>query len=110
MKRITRFVAFFFLMCSFAAIFSACGGKKYRLTVEDPNEYLIEKLKKRYAAGETVTVKTTILYDAGLSVYLDGVALDHGLGTSPDGYTHWEYYFVMPAHDAVLTFEVFGGW
>ena len=82
----------------------------YKLTVQDPYGYIIEPLRETYKAGENVTVKTTILYDVSMIAYLDGVSLGYETAVKTgDSYTHWEYYFIMPDHDAVLTFSLSGG-
>ncbi|MCH5163991.1 MAG: hypothetical protein J1F36_03155 [Clostridiales bacterium] len=71
----------------------------YRLTVQDTNGYVSEKLQEYYKAGEKVTVKSD--KDVKPHVYLDGVELVDWklIGT------HWEFYFDMPEHDAVLSFK-----
>ena len=47
--------------------------------------------------------------DAGLYAYLDGVSLGSETPVDDDGDYHWEFYFVMPEHDAVLSFATYGG-
>ena len=86
---------------------SGAFGDEHKLTVQDPTGYIIEPLQETYRAGEKVTVKTVILYDVDLIAYLDGVSL--GIESevkTGDTYTHWEFYFVMPDHNAVLSFKV----
>ena len=85
------------------------NANAYRLTVVDPNGFVIEQLQATYRAGERVTVKVTVLYDAGLNAYLDGVSLGSETPVSDNGEYHWEFYFVMPEHDAVLSFATYGG-
>ena len=110
MRKIAKLVAVMLFVFSIMSIFSACNSNKYKLTVEDPEGYIIEKLDKRYAAGETVTVKTGIIEDAVVTVYLDGVAVDDVELIKIDGhYSHYEHYFVMPAHDAVLSVKTSDG-
>lgn len=92
------------------AVAAGAFGDEYALTVQDPHGHIIEPLKDTYKAGEKVTVKTTILYDVGMIAYLDGVSLGSETAVKTgDSYTHWEYYFIMPDHDAVLSFEFYGG-
>lgn len=87
-----------------------CFSGSYRLSVEASYDYLIEKLDGYYEAGEKVTVKTVILTDTELIAYLDGVALESAMPIETNGeYTHWEFYFEMPDHDATLTFEARDG-
>lgn len=90
---------------------AACtDAETYRLTVQDPEGHILENLQKSYKAGEAVTVKTGIIYDASLVALLDGVSLGSGIAVQTgDSYTHWEFYFTMPAQDAVLSFEIKDG-
>lgn len=81
----------------------------YSLTVQDHNDYLIEPLQKSYKAGENVTVKTEVLLDVDMIAYLDDVSLGSQRPVRENDEYHWEFYFVMPAHDAVLRFELSGG-
>lgn len=82
---------------------------EYKLTVQDPRGYIIEALQETYKAGEKVTVKTEVLFDVDMIAYLDGVSLGRQTAVLEDDEYHWEFYFVMPAHDAVLNFELSGG-
>lgn len=84
-------------------------GTKYKLTVNDTRGFVIEALEKVYRAGERVTVKTAVFTDVDLIVYLDGISLGRHNEVMEKGEYHWEFYFVMPAHDAVLSFELSGG-
>ena len=89
---------------------AGCSSKnKYKLTVNDPEGILIEKLDKSYSAGTKVTVKTEIMDCGGIWAYLDGESLGNHTTVEENGQSHWEFYFVMPEHDAVLTFDVLGG-
>ena len=89
----------------------ACGEKNaYRLTVEDLNGVIIEPFRKTYQPGEKVTVKAKASAGMGLlAAALDGEALEHDppVRTSGDPYVYWDFYFMMPAHDAVLSFEFY---
>ena len=82
---------------------------EYKLTVNDPSGYIIEPLKESYRAGEKVTVKTQVLFDVDLIAYLDGVSLGSQTSVKENDEYHWEFYFDMPDHDAVLSFELSGG-
>ncbi|MCH5152103.1 MAG: hypothetical protein J1F65_05560 [Clostridiales bacterium] len=75
----------------------------YKLTVQDPNGYLIENLEDRYEAGEEITVKTNMSHDEDLIVYLDGLSLGSETLIYEKGEYHREFYFKMPSHDAVLS-------
>lgn len=86
------------------------NSKKFVLTVEGGEEYLYEKLNRKYEAGEQVVVKTHILTDVSLTVYMNNISLGTGEAIKTnDQYTHWEYYFTMPSEDVTLTFDVKDG-
>ena len=81
----------------------------YTLTVQDPDGYVIVDLQKQYKAGEAIYVTTELIPDTAIGAYLDGVFF--GLGAKS-----WEkidsqyqfcriYYFIMPEHDAILSFS-----
>lgn len=81
---------------------------EYSLTVFDPG-YIIEPLQEAYRAGENVTVKTDVFFDLDLIVYLDGVSVGSPISVFENDEYHWEFYFVMPSHNATLTFKLSGG-
>ena len=84
--------------------------KSYSVTVEDGDEFLYENLSRKYKEGEQVVVKTHMLTDVSLIVYVNGKSLgsEKAIKTG-DRYTHWEYYFTMPSEDVTITFEVKDG-
>lgn len=109
MKKISLILALLLLLCSFSLLAVACG-EKHQLTVIDPSNLLIEPLKDNYKAGETVTVKVFMVDDADIVAYLDGQDLGKYEVVETNGeYTHWEFHFNMPDHDATLTLETKGG-
>lgn len=85
-------------------------ASEYKLTVKDPNGYTIEQLQEQYQAGEEVTVRTKMLDNVDLGAYLDGVFLGFGSKVNRKINSQWqfcwEFYFTMPEHDAVLSFQV----
>lgn len=76
----------------------------------DTEELIIEPLMANYHEGAIVTIKTNILYDADLQLYVDGefVCSQTAVKTG-DAYTHWEFYFQMPDHDVTIQLKVSGG-
>ncbi len=83
--------------------------KSYSVTVED-DEFLYEKLNDKYKEGEQVVVKTEILLDASITVYVNGESIGMGQAIETgDEYTHWEYYFTMPSEDVVIRLEITDG-
>ncbi len=80
--------------------------KSYSVTVEDGDEYLYENLNRKYKEGEQVVIKTNIILDMSLTVYVNGGSIGMGKAIKTgDEYTHWEYYFTMPSEDVTITFE-----
>ena len=80
--------------------------KSYSVTVEDGDEFLYENLNRKYKEGEQVVVKTNIILDMSLTVYVNGKSIGTGKAIKTgDEYTHWEYYFTMPSEDVTITFE-----
>ena len=80
--------------------------KSYSVTVEDGDEFLYENLNLKYKEGEQVVIKTNIILDMSLTVYVNGKSIGTGKAIKTgDEYTHWEYYFTMPSEDVTITFE-----
>lgn len=77
--------------------------------IEKPDAViLLEQPRRRYEAGEQVTIKTETLHDAGISASLNGQSVEKRGVRTENGY-HLEFTFVMPEGDAVLRFEVTDG-
>ena len=80
--------------------------KSYSVTVEDGDEFLYENLNLKYKEGEQVVIKTNIILDMSLTVYVNGKSIGTGKAIKTgDEYTHWECYFTMPSEDVMITFE-----
>lgn len=84
-------------------------GEKHTLTVEAGDiPIYTELLQKTYCAGEIVRVRTDVLADAVIDLYLNGKRLDRPIevGIAPEGSTEdivcWEFAFVMPDKDSEL--------
>ncbi|MBO4501934.1 MAG: C39 family peptidase, partial [Clostridia bacterium] len=56
-------------------------------------------------AGEKVEIKTTVLYDADIHVFVDKLAIEK---THYDS-DYWGYSFIMPDRDVLVTAEVYSG-
>ncbi len=106
MKRI--FAIFFAMMLIFSVV--GCTSDRYKLTVKDREELLYERPAQSYQAGEQVVIKPHILYDVDLVCFVNGKSIGKQTAVETgDKYTHWEYYFEMPAEDVTVSFEVVGG-
>jgi len=79
---------------------------KYHLDVDDPDNYILEELDKKYYSGEKITVKASIIHDVDLNLYLDNKFECSQTVIEENGnYTHWEFYFTMPAHNTKISFK-----
>ena len=86
---------------------------EYWLTVVDKYNMLYEIPKDRYKAGEKVIIKTRLVTDAGVYVYINGYdAKDNGM-VRDEGYNELHVYieweFTMPSKNSVLTIGGGGG-
>ena len=64
--------------------------KSYSVTVEGGDEFLYENLNRKYKEGEQVVVKTNIILDMSLTVYVNGKSIGTGKAIKTgDEYTHW---------------------
>ena len=96
-----------FLICLGAACES--HSNRYKLTVNDPNGYLLSELSdlaEEYEAGEEVSVKVAGLSGASIYVYLNDREITDRETVNTDGWFYETYTFVMPARDSVLTIDV----
>ena len=84
--------------------FSGCTAK-YKLSIKnEPNIAVLSRLKTRYAAGEQVMVVTEVVLDADVEVFLNGQSIGKQTAVYTENGYQWEYYFDMPARNAVLKF------
>ncbi len=87
-----------------------CPPNRYKLTVDDRDGLLYEQPDQKYYADDQVVIKTHILFDADIQCYVNGKSIGKQTAVKTgDEYTHWEYYFEMPAEDVTVTFEIVGG-
>lgn len=103
------------------ALFAVCGCSpeekggctepldKFKLTVTGGTYILYEPLSETYTVGETVTVKTNILYDADIEAKLNGAPLWYEVVEENGSYTHWAFTFIMPQKDSTLDLKIVDG-
>lgn len=60
---------------------------------------------KRAKPGDTVVLRTGTIMDANLDFYANGVKLENTHNDSD----YWEYTFIMPDEDVVITHDIIGG-
>ncbi len=72
------------------------------LLYEDPSG-------RKYDAGESVVIKTHIIYDADIECYINGKSIGRYTVIETDGkYTHWEFYFEMPEENVTVELKIVG--
>ena len=77
----------------------------YNVIVVDNYKFLKESLNDKYQTDDIIVVKTTILMDVDLKLYVNDVF--HSTQSHPvNTRDHWEYYITMPDHDITISFEV----
>lgn len=71
---------------------------------------LIESPAKQYTPGTIVILKTDILMDADLELYVDGQFIcNQTEAFRSDGTNYWEFYFTMPNRDVTVELRTSGG-
>ncbi|MDE7158773.1 MAG: hypothetical protein K2N74_04280, partial [Clostridiales bacterium] len=95
-------------------LLSLCGcdteqGEKYTLTVTGRSDLIVEPLNESYAAGETVTFKTGIIYDADMTATLNGAPLWYTPVEENGTDSFWEFAFIMPKRDSALDLKIVNG-
>ena len=85
---------------------SSLGRKKYAVTVEDEYDGLLEPLEQKYKAGDRVVIKTHLVMDADIDVYVNGQEIEGTLIKGADGRSsHREHYFIMPESDVFIVID-----
>ncbi len=112
-KNITRIITSLILTFCVIVATTACASQNvssppadvsgYRVKIENA-EHFCEQPKSIYNAGEEVIIKTEILCDAALEVFVDGESIGTGKPVKTgENYTHNEYRFTMPSHNVTVT-------
>ncbi len=87
-----------------------CRPTRFELTVEGERDLLYESPEGRYDPDTEIVIKTHIVYDADVECFVNGKSIGTQTTIMTDGeYTHWEFYFTMPAEDVVVTLKTVGG-
>lgn len=76
----------------------------YNCVVSEGEDLLIESLENKYYAGEKIEVKTRVIYDADIVVYVNGNKISRTHFDSD----YWGYEFVMPEEDVIIELDVDG--
>lgn len=99
------------LVCILIFTMAGCAFDFYTLTVAEEDRAFLDMPPVRICrAGQQVVIKTHILYDAALECFVNGKSIGMPTPVQTGGtYTHWAFYFEMPAENVTVTFAVIGG-
>ncbi len=77
----------------------------FNVTVTGDTDVLLENLKSTYQQGAFIVIRTHVIIDADIEIYVDGVKIPQSY-YDPD---RWEYSFTMPAKDVEIEIKIVGG-
>ena len=77
----------------------------FKVTVKGDTDVLFEDLKPTYQQGAFIVIKTHVIIDADIEIYVDGVKIPQTYYDSD----RWEYSFTMPAKDVEIEIRIVGG-
>lgn len=78
----------------------------YKVTVEDPQNFVITMPKcNYYAPGEKVTLYTDVLTDVDLEMYVNGIFACTQTSVRENDRYIWKYSFTMPNEAVTVTFK-----
>lgn len=101
MKKIVILILTFFLL-----VLGGCGNeKKFSLSINNRKNIIIEPLLEKYSANDLVIVKTKVIEDMELGLYLDDVLVSIPKTIKEDENLYWEFSFKMPNKDAIISFH-----
>ena len=83
--------------------------ERYEVHIEDESFPLFGDFDPFYEYGEEVEIRTHILMDASMELFVDGKSIGTGEFVSENGLSYWLYTFVMPDHDVTLSYAVQSG-
>ena len=87
---------------------SACNTKSHSISYQGEliTQHLMDDFTPTKAKpGDTVVLRTGTIMDADLTFYANGVRLTNTHSDSD----YWEYIFIMPDEDVVITYEMTDG-
>ncbi len=82
--------------------------KDYKIEYDLRDELKEQLIDTIYSAkaGDSVEIKTSVLYDADILIYVDGQTIEKSHYDSD----YWGYLFEMPDKDVTVTMEIVDGW
>ena len=100
-------ILFFLLLCISFCI-SGCNignstKQKYELVIQE-SEYVVSKPETtKFVNGDSIEIKTVILDDLDIELYLNGNLLRNRSYVEEDNKSFWEYKVIMPKEDSNIT-------
>ena len=87
-------------------------GEFYHVSIVDTHDLFFDKPTEEYfVAGTVITLRMYPLTDVDMIMHINGEPKGNQTGVvGDDGNWIWEYSFVVPAEDIVVTFTFQGGW
>jgi|LSQX01.1.fsa_nt_gb hypothetical protein len=95
-----------------ALILTSCdqfNKERYNIFIDDEFRHITNELNQFYYEGDEVVIRTGVLYDVDLELYINDKF--HSIQTAvevDEGYI-WEYYLTMPSYDIDISFKVVDG-
>lgn len=78
---------------------------RYYLFINDENRYITNELDFFYYEGDKVLIQTKTIKDANLELYINDVFHSIQTEVKKSQETIWEFYFIMPKEDVVISFK-----
>jgi hypothetical protein len=80
-----------------------CGcNPKYKLTIEDSEYIVLKPEKRRLSFGDSITLKTVMLDNEDIELYLNEEIVRTRSYIVEDGVNFWQYKFNMPKKDSTI--------
>ena len=93
---------FLILLICLSFYISGCDDK-CKLKIED-SEYIVSKPKQtRFVAGDNIEIKTIILDDLDIELYLNDEIIRNRSYSVEDNKAFWKYKVTMPREDSNIT-------
>ena len=105
-KIIVRILAASLALLIAVTAFASCGEKSAHAIKYTGNVSDVTLAPQSARGGERVEIKTVIIYDADIEVYVDGIKTERSHYDSD----YWGYEFVMPNHDVSVEIRPVSGW
>ena len=107
MKKLLALILTLVLCLCCIASCGALGVHSITYANDKTEEFLHEGFAPKWArAGDTVVLRAGPIMDADLYFYANGVPIKNTHNDSD----YWEYTFIMPDEDVVITYDMSSGW